>query len=115
MTSRLIFFALLFVAYKQSSFAAKYNCFAQQNEMIFRPSVEAKFIGKIKSPLYSAPNRSCKLKNAYVAQGRYITVYSFNKTSDWVYVMYIEKNGEDLMGWLPMRDIKIIGPYGSGR
>ncbi|MFD0912620.1 lysozyme inhibitor LprI family protein [Methylophilus luteus] len=88
-------------------------CSAQHEELTLRPSFEAQLLGNTTAFLYSAPNRNCKLKNANVAQSSYFTVYGLNKGHDWAYVMYIAKNGDDFMGWLPMSDIKIIGPYGS--
>lgn len=98
--------------HSQLSFAKNDHCSASPKAIDLRPTVEAKFIGKVKSPLFSAPNRNCKLKNVYVAEGSYFPVYSYD--GDWAYLMYADGD-EDYEGWLPMRDIKIIGPYGSGR
>jgi hypothetical protein len=112
MLTRLIFFTILFFLNSQLSFAHKTDCSVEPKASDLRPAVEGHFIGETKSPLFSAPNRNCKLKGVYVAKDSYLTVYSYNQ--DWAYGMYV-RGDEDFTGWLPMKSLKIIGPYGTGR
>jgi hypothetical protein len=111
MNKLLKIFVLIFIGLNiQISFAESGICSALPKAIDLHPTVEAKFIGRTKSPLFSAPNRNCKLKKVYVPVNSYFPVYSYSE--DWVYLMYT-KGDEDFMGWLPIREVRIIAPYGS--
>jgi hypothetical protein len=49
--------------------------------------------------IYNAPNLYCQMTNVPVVEGEALTVY---KSYDgWVNVKYIDKNGNDHVGWIP--------------
>jgi hypothetical protein len=49
--------------------------------------------------IYSAPSLYCQMKNVPVMEGGVLTVYKSN--DGWVNVKYIDKNGNDHVGWTP--------------
>jgi len=107
-----LFFLLCFTSL---CFANESNCtkFASQAEtsgIPYYPSAEAKVIGNGKVGVYSSPNAECKIKGVFVVKGNYLTAYKSYK--GWVNVMYVAKDGEDFIGWLPESKVKIVGQYG---
>lgn len=109
-----LFFLLFFT--RLICFASESNCTKLADEagisgIHYYPSAEAKVIGSGKVGFYSSPNAKCKIKGEFVVKGNYLTVYKSYKS--WVNVMYVAKDGEDLIGWLPESKVKIVGQYGS--
>ena len=108
-----LFFLLCFTSLVCS--ASESNCTKLADEagdsgIPYYPSAEAKVIGGGKVGFYSSPNAKCKVKGVFVVKGNYLTVFKTYK--DWVNVMYVAKNGEDFIGWLPESKVKIVGQYG---
>ena len=77
----------------------------------FRPPLEGTVIGNGKLNFYSAPSAECQIKGVTAAPGNYLTIYK--PYQRWVNVMFIAKNGENVIGWVPKDRIKIAGQYGN--
>ena len=112
---KIILFILL-TCLSQISFAAEATCTklskrADSMDDNFRPPLEGKVIGNKKLYFYTAPDLQCKMKGIFVIKGDSLTVYSPYK--NWLYVIYIAKDGEDYMGWVWSKQVKIIGQYGN--
>lgn len=84
---------------------------AEASGISYHPPFEAKVIGNGKIGIYSSPNAECKINGVFVVKGNYLTVYKSYK--GWINVMYVAKNGEDFIGWLPESKVKIVGQYGN--
>jgi hypothetical protein len=100
----------------QISFAAEPTCarLSKQADSMddnYRPPLEGKVIGNKKLYFYTAPDSQCKMKGIFVIKGDSLTVYSPYK--NWLNVMYITKDGEDYIGWVSSKQVKIIGQYGN--
>ena len=77
----------------------------------YRPPLEGKVIGNKKLYLYTAPDSQCKMKGIFVIKGDSLTVY--NPYKGWLNVLYVAKDGEDYIGWILSKQVKIIGQYGN--
>ena len=108
--------AILSVSFAtNAAFAAGASCSSlaadvEGPENSFRPPLEAKVIGKNDLHFYSAPNTRCKIKGAYAAPGNVLTLYKQHMR--WSNVMFIAKNGNDVVAWVPSDRLKIVGQYG---
>jgi len=107
---------LLLASLVQTSFAAESVCtkLSKQVDGVddnYRPPLYGKVIGHKKLNFYTAPDAQCKMKGVFVIKGDSLTVYKPYK--DWLNVMYIAKDGEDYMGWVPAKQVKINGQYGK--
>ena len=89
-----------------SSLAAK----GEGSENNFRPPAEATVVGKGTLFFYKAPSVRCKMKGAFTMPGSYVTVYKLH--SRWANVMFIGKDGEDIVAWVQSNRLKIVGQYG---
>jgi hypothetical protein len=112
---KLLLFVLLSFTL-QFSFAAEQACtkLAAKVDGLdenYRPPIEGKVIGNKKHYFYTAPDLQCKMKGVFVIKGDSLTVYKPYK--DWLNVMYIAKNGEDYIGWISSKQVKILGQYGN--
>lgn len=60
---------------------------------------------------HSAPSNECKIKNLFVIPKDSVIAYQEfkNENQTWLYVMYIDKDGNDTIGWVKERDFKISG------
>ena len=112
---KVIFFFLLSF-FVQASFAAEQAC-AKLSKQVdseddnYRPPLEGKVIGNQKLNLYTAPAAQCKMKGVFVIKDDSLTVYRPYK--NWLNVMYIAKDGEDYIGWVSAKQVKINGQYGN--
>jgi uncharacterized protein YgiM (DUF1202 family) len=79
-------------------------------EESYRPSLEATVTAKGKTFLHSAPLAKCR-STTVLALGAFVTVYKPHK--EWLEVMYVDKDGQDHIGWLRKERVRLIGPYGS--
>ena len=109
----LIFLLSFFV---QTSFAAELACTKLSKQVdsqddYYRPPLEGKVIGNQKLNFYTAPATKCKMNGVFVIKGDWLTVYRSYK--DWLDVMYIAKDGQDYIGWVPAKQVKINGQYGN--
>ena len=61
------------------------------------------------SYFYSAPSIQCKIKQLFLIPKDSVIAYQEfrNENQTWLYVMYIDKNGNDTEGWMPARNLKI--------
>ena len=112
---RATFLVFLLCFTSQACFANESICTklageAEASGITYYPSAEAKVIGGGKVAFYSSPSAECKSKGVFVVTGNYLTVYKSYK--GWVNVMYVAKDGEDFIGWLPENKVKIVGQYG---
>lgn len=96
--------------FANESICTKLAVEAETSGITYHPSAEAKVIGDGKVNFYSAPNAKCRMKGVFVVKNIYLTVYTLYK--GWVNVMYVAKDGEDFIGWLPESKIKVMGQYG---
>lgn len=68
-------------------------------------------VGKkgFRSYFHSAPSEQCKLKNTFIIPNDSVIAYQDFKheNQDWMYVMYIDKNGNDTSGWVKAKDFKV--------
>ena len=69
--------------------------------------MEGRVIGHGKLIFYSAPNAQCQIKELLAEPGSSVTVYKPYKR--WVNVMFIAKNGDDFVGWVPSNRVKVVG------
>lgn len=76
----------------------------------FRPPAEAVVIGNGELPFFEAPSVNCKIKGAYAIPGSYLTLYKIDK--GWANVMFVAKDGQDIIAWVPTNRLKIVGQYG---
>lgn len=76
----------------------------------FHPPAEAKVIGTGKLAFYEAPSVKCEIKELYAAPNAFLTVYRIH--DGWANVMFIAKNGKDIVAWVPSDRLKIVGRYG---
>lgn len=113
-----MFKTILFVVLNcltQISFALEPACteLSKQASMddSYLPPLEGKVIGNKKLYFYTASDLQCKMKGIFLIKGDSLTVYSRYK--DWFNVMYIAKDGEDYIGWVSSKQVKIIGKYGN--
>ena len=62
---------------------------------------------------HSAPANECKLKDLFIIpQDSVIAYQEFkNQNQTWMFVMYIDKNGNDSTGWVKAKDFKISGRF----
>lgn len=77
----------------------------------YRPPLYGKVIGNKKLYFYSSPDVQCKMDGVFVIKGDSLTIYKPYK--DWLNVMYIAKDGEDYMGWVSAKQVKVNGQYGK--
>jgi hypothetical protein len=89
-----------------SSLAAQ----GKQSQESFFPPAEAKVVGSGKLRLHEAPSAQCKGLKYYVRPGDYLTLYKFH--GSWANVMYVAKDGEDVIAWVPKNRLEIVGQYG---
>lgn len=63
---------------------------------------------------HSAPSNQCKIKNLFVIPEDSVIAYQEfkNENQTWLFVMYVDKNGNDTTGWVKERDFKISGSLG---
>lgn len=66
---------------------------------------------------HSAPSNQCKIKNLFVIPKDSVIAYQEfkNENQTWLYVMYIDRNGNDTSGWVKARDFKISGSLSPAR
>lgn len=64
-----------------------------------------------RSYFHSAPSSQCKIKDLFIITGDSVIGYQEfkNENQTWLYVMYIDKNGNDTSGWIKLKDLKISG------
>ncbi|MFA6179327.1 MAG: hypothetical protein WC696_06935 [Candidatus Methylopumilus sp.] len=111
-----LFFLLCFtslVCCANESICTKLAGEAEASGIPYYPAAEVKVIGGGKVGFYSSPNAECKIKGVFVVKGNYLPVYKSYK--GWVNVMYVAKDGEDFIGWLPENKVKVVGQYGRNR
>lgn len=62
---------------------------------------------------YSAPSEQCKIKNLFLIPNDSVIAYQqfTNENRTWIYVMYVDKNGNDTMGWMKDADFKITSKF----
>ncbi|EHU1925339.1 hypothetical protein A1E71_RS18810 [Acinetobacter baumannii] len=60
---------------------------------------------------HSAPSSECKIKQLFLIPKDSVIAYQEfkNQNRTWIYVMYIDKNGNDTEGWVLENDFKISG------
>lgn len=58
---------------------------------------------------HSAPSEQCKIKNLFLIPSDSVIAYQEfkNENHTWLYVMYIDKNGNDTTGWMREKDLKV--------
>lgn len=58
---------------------------------------------------YSAPSTQCKISDLFLIPKDSVIAYQEfkNENQTWLYVMYVDKNGNDTTGWVKGRDFKI--------
>lgn len=63
---------------------------------------------------HSAPSNQCKIKNLFVIPQNSVIAYQEfkNENKTWLFVMYIDKNGNDITGWVKEQDFKISSSLG---
>lgn len=89
-----------------SSLAAE----GEKSQDNFFPPAEAKVVGSGKLGLYEVPSTKCKVQKFYAMPGDYLTLYKLHES--WAHAMFIAKNGEDVIAWVPKNRLKIVGQYG---
>jgi hypothetical protein len=72
---------------------------------------EGKITGKGRAYFHQAPTDKCLTKEVFLVSGDFISIYA--ESNGWLYLMYINKQGEDFSGWISESRIEIIGPYGK--
>jgi hypothetical protein len=112
---KVILFVLL-TCLTQVSFAVESFCtnLSKQADNVdenYRPPLEGKVIGNKNLYFYTTPDLQCKMKGVFVIKGGSLTVYKLYK--NWLNVMYIANDGEDYVGWVLSKQVKIIGQYGN--
>jgi hypothetical protein len=62
---------------------------------------------------HSAPANKCKYTNTFIIPNDSVIGYQefSNEKQNWIYVMYISKDGTDTSGWIKEKDLKISGRY----
>lgn len=60
---------------------------------------------------HSAPSNKCKIKDLFIIPKDSVIAYTYFKyeNKDWMYVMYMDKKGNDTSGWVLERDFKEEG------
>ena len=66
---------------------------------------------------HSAPSSECKIKQLFLIPKDSVIAYQEfkNQNRTWIYVMYIDKNGNDTSGWVKARDFKVSGSLSPAR
>jgi hypothetical protein len=66
-----------------------------------------------RSYFHSAPSSECKLKGVFIIPNDSVIAYQEfkNEKQTWLYVMYIDKDGNDTSGWVKARDFKLSGRF----
>ena len=107
---KFLLFVLLSLA-SQVSFAAEQACTklaakVDSLDEYYLPPIEGKVIGNKRLYFYTAPDLQCKMKGIFMIKNDSLTVYSTYK--NWLRVMYIGKNGEDYVGWVSAKMVRIM-------
>jgi hypothetical protein len=76
----------------------------------FHPPAEAKVVGNDKLFFYEAPSIQCRIPKLYTVPDSYLTVYRIH--NGWAQVMFVPKDGNDVIAWVPSNRIKLVGQYG---
>ncbi len=60
---------------------------------------------------HSAPTDQCKIKNLFIIPKDSVIAYQYikNENKDWMYIMYLDKNGNYPTGWVLKKDFKETG------
>ena len=60
---------------------------------------------------HSAPSKECLIKNLFIIPKDSVIAYQDykNEGQTWMYVMYIQKDGNTIEGWVKEHDFKIGG------
>jgi hypothetical protein len=60
---------------------------------------------------HSAPSNKCKYAKTFIIPNDSVIGYQEfkNEKQNWIYVMYISKDGTDTSGWIKEKDLKISG------
>lgn len=66
-----------------------------------------------RTSFYSAPSEQCKIKNLFLIPNDSVIAYQEfkNENHTWLYVMYVDKNGNDTSGWMKERDFKVTSKF----
>lgn len=72
---------------------------------------EGRVTGKGRAFFHQAPAEKCLTKETFLVPGDFVSIYA--ESNGWLYLMYINKQGDDFSGWIPENRIEIIGPYGK--
>lgn len=60
---------------------------------------------------HSAPSSQCKIKDLFITPKDSVIAYSYFRyeNRNWMYVMYLDKNGNETSGWVLEKDFKQSG------
>lgn len=60
---------------------------------------------------HSAPSNQCKIKGLFIIPNDNVIAYSYftYENTDWMYVMYTNKNGDETYGWVKVKDFQEQG------
>ncbi|TCM60899.1 hypothetical protein EC844_13019 [Acinetobacter calcoaceticus] len=69
----------------------------------------------LRTYFHSAPSEQCKIKNLFLIPNDSVIAYQQfkNENRTWIYVMYIDKNGNDTMGWMKVQHFKITSKFSN--
>lgn len=109
MMARIFIIFILFISASFSVFAGKTDCdevqINAQQEQDRIPFDESNYKVTSKSRLYfySAPNEKCKLNDLFIVKGDLVNAYSVY--GDFISIMYFQKNGNSINGWVKLNGV----------
>ena len=88
---------------------------ADENGTSYGTKYSYNVIGKkgFRTYFHSAPSNQCKLKDIFIIPNDSVIAYQEfkNENQTWLYVMFVDKNGNDTSGWVKARDFKVSGRF----
>ncbi|WP_088459422.1 hypothetical protein [Acinetobacter soli] len=103
----------LFISFGTLADCSKLSKIADDNSQDYGTKYSYTVQGQkgFRSYFHSAPSNSCKVKDLFLIPKDSVIAYSEfkNENQTWLFVMYVDKNGNDTEGWLKQRDLKLSG------
>lgn len=110
---KLLFISLLSLSSFTWADCAKLSKIADDNSLEYGSKYSFVVQGQkgFRSYFHSAPSNNCKFRDIFVIPKDSVIGYSEfkNENQTWIYVMYVDKNGNDTTGWIKEKNLKLTG------
>lgn len=93
----------------------KLSKIADNNGLLYGTKYTYTVQGKkgFRANFHSAPANECKIKDLFLIPNDSVIAYQqfTNENYTWLYVMYVDKNGNDTSGWVREKDFKVASKF----